>query len=137
MKEMYAYISINILCKWFGISRQAYYQHEWKASETVFQDGVILEEVRNIRKYHHRIGVRKLQTMLQPFMQVNGIKIGRDALFNLLSVHRLLVRKRKRHIQTTYSHHWLKKYPNLITDFIPSKPNQLWVSDITYWKLGV
>ena len=136
MKEMYAYISINILCKWFGISRQAYYQHEWKESEEVFQYGVILDEIRNIRKNHNKMGVRKLQVTLQPFVESNGIKIGRDALFNLLSVHGLLVRNRKRHIQTTYSHHWLKKYPNLITDFIPSMPNQLWVSDITYWKLG-
>lgn len=61
--------------------------------------------------------------------------MGRDCLFNLLSANRLLVRKRKRRIQTTNSHHWLRKYPNLIREFVPTAPNQLWVSDITYWKL--
>jgi transposase InsO family protein len=61
--------------------------------------------------------------------------MGRDALFNLLSYHHLLVRKRKRRIQTTQSSHWLRKYPNLIHDYVPTSVNQLWVSDITYWKI--
>ena len=30
----------------------------------------------------------------------------------------------------------MRKYPNLIREFTPSEPNQLWVSDITYWKIG-
>ena len=29
----------------------------------------------------------------------------------------------------------MRKYPNLIKDFEPTHPNQLWVSDITYWKI--
>ena len=45
------------------------------------------------------------------------------------------VRRRKRRIKTTNSFHWLRKYPNLIRGFIPTAINQLWVSDITYWKL--
>ena len=54
----------------------------------------------------------------------------------LLSSNHLLVRKRKRRIQTTQSLHWLRKYPNLIREFIPTGPNQLWVSDITFWKIN-
>lgn len=50
---------------------------------------------------------------------------------------RMLIRKRKRRIQTTYSSHWLRKYPNLIREFIPKNINQLWVSDITYWKINI
>jgi len=135
MKDNHQTISIWILCKYFSISRQAYYQHEWQLSEEVFQHGLLLDEVKLIRQRHTRIGVRKLQFMLEPFMQENSIKIGRDGLFDLLSAHGLLVRKRKRSVRTTQSHHWLKKYSNLIIDFTPTRPNQLWVSDITYWKL--
>jgi putative transposase len=69
-------------------------------------------------------------------MLEHQIKMGRDALFDLLSSNHLLVRKRKRRIQTTQSFHWLRKYQNLIRDFIPTGPNQLWVSDITYWKIN-
>lgn len=82
------------------------------------------------------MGTRKLYAKLQPFMAAHGIKMGRDALFNLLSVNGLLVKKRKRRVQTTYSSHWLRKYPNLIRGFVPQAINRLWVSDITYWKIG-
>jgi transposase InsO family protein len=136
MKDGHEYISLATLCRWFGISRQAYYQHEWNLSEEVFEQGLILEEIKHIRKRHHRMGVRKLHELLHLFMQEHSIKMGRNALFDLLSVHGMLIRKRKRHIRTTSSYHWLKKYPNLIIDFTATQPNQLWVSDITYWKIG-
>jgi len=81
---------------------------------------------------HPVIGGRKLYCLLQPFLLEHQIKIGRDALFDLLAAHKLLVRRRKRKIITTWSNHWLKKYPNLIKHWIPEAPNQLWVADITY-----
>jgi transposase InsO family protein len=90
-----------------------------------------------MRKNHKRMGARKLYEKLRPFMQEHQIKMGRDALFDLLSSNHLLVRKRKRRVQTTQSFHWLRKYPNLIREFTPTGPNQLWVSDITYWKIQV
>jgi len=82
-----------------------------------------------------RMGTRKLYEKLKPFFKEQKIKIGRDALFDLLSVNGMLIRKRKRRVRTTYSSHWLRKYSNLIKDFAPSASNQLWVSDITYWKI--
>ncbi len=83
------------------------------------------------------MGARKLYELLEPFMLDHGIKMGRDALFDLLAANRLLIRKRRRSIQTTQSRHWLKKYPNLIRTFVPETINQLWVSDITYWKIDL
>ena len=35
----------------------------------------------------------------------------------------------------TDSTHGLPVYPNLIKNFIPTAPNQLWVSDITYIEI--
>lgn len=58
--------------------------------------------------------------------------MGRDKLFDLLRFHGLLIRKRKRTVKTTDSHHWLKKYPTLIKELVITTPEQLWVSDITY-----
>ena len=58
--------------------------------------------------------------------------MGRDALFDLLASEHMLVQKRKRKHITTNSNHLYKKYPNLIKDYTPDAPNQLWVSDITY-----
>ena len=99
-------------------------------------DLLIVKEVVAMRKDHKIIGTRKLYDMLQPFMMEHGIKMGRDALFDLLAANNLLIKRRKRRIQTTYSNHWLRKYPNLIREFIPKAINQLWVSDITYWKIS-
>ena len=78
-----------------------------------------------------RTGTRKLVVMLKNFVEPHQINFGRDALFSMLREHGLLIRKRKRKAVTTFSKHWLKKYPNLIRGFIPLAPNLL-VSDITY-----
>jgi transposase InsO family protein len=135
MKINFSHIGLAKLCGWFGVTRQAYYQNSWKVIDISIEEELILKEVQHIRKYHQRMGTRKLYDKLQVFMLDHQIKMGRDGLFNLLSAHHLLIRKRKRRIQTTQSFHWLRKYPNLIRDFIPTAPNQLWVSDITYWKI--
>jgi len=79
-----------------------------------------------------RLGARKLHFMLQPVLRLKGIKYGRDKLFDLLSREGLLVKKRKCYTKTTNSQHWMRKYPNLIKDIIPSRPEQVWVADITY-----
>lgn len=74
--------------------------------------------------------------MIQAFLTNHQIKMGRDALFNLLFQHKLLIRRRRRKVQTTFSKHWMRKWPNLIKDKNVSAPNTLWVSDITYWKMN-
>jgi transposase InsO family protein len=135
MKLQYSHTGLAKICRLFGITRQAYYQHLHQNIDTYMEHELIIKEVLIIRKHHPRIGTRKLYIMLEYFMLQHQIKIGRDALFDLLSVHRLLIRRRIRKIKTTQSHHWLKKYPNLIKGFVPVSPNELYVSDITYWKI--
>jgi transposase InsO family protein len=136
MKSNFHHIGLARLCGWFGITRQAYYQNAWKGIDISIEEDLLLTEVSEIRKNHKRMGTRKLHGKLQTFMMEHQIKIGRDALFDLLSANYMLVRKRKRRIHTTQSHHWLRKYTNLIHGFTPTAPNQLWVSDITYWKIN-
>lgn len=135
MKDIYTSISLSRLCRLLGITRQAYYQHFWEVSDITIEHQLILDRVIEIRQIHPAIGGRKLLYLLQSFLLEHQVKMGRDALFDLLAVNKLLVRKRKRRISTTQSHHWLRKYPNLIKAWYPSKPNELWVSDITYIPL--
>jgi len=64
-----------------------------------------------------------------------GLQIGRDAFFDLLYQNFMLVRRLRNNRKTTYSDHWMHKYPNLIEGYTPDAPNRLWVSDITYVDL--
>jgi putative transposase len=132
MKDSYPGVSLARICRLLGITRQAFYQHFWYVSDVSMEQQLVLQQVNQIRTIHPAIGARKLYFLLQPFLLEHQIKVGRDALFDLLATNKLLVRKRKRRVNTTQSHHWLKKYPNLTKAWHPQKPNELWVADITY-----
>ena len=93
---------------------------------------IVLTLVKDLRKDIPILGIRKLLFMLTFEFEKHRIKIGRDQLFDLLRFNGLLMRRRKRMIKTTDSHHWLKKYPNLIKDLVSSDADHQWVSDITY-----
>ena len=70
--------------------------------------------------------------MLEPILSSHNIQIGRDYLFDLMADHGMLVRRRKRCVITTNSRHWMHKYGNLIREMEITRPEQVWVSDITY-----
>jgi transposase InsO family protein len=65
-----------------------------------------------------------------------GIKYGRDKLFNLLEREKMLIRQRHRKPRTTWSGHIFPVYPNLVREIVPTRPNEVWVSDITYIKVS-
>lgn len=81
-----------------------------------------------------RLGTRKLYYLLEERFKNHGIKIGRDALFNYLKREHLLIKPKKNYTKTTHSKHWLTKHPNLLKQCAPTKPEQVFVSDITYIK---
>ncbi|MBK9164970.1 MAG: IS3 family transposase [Acidobacteria bacterium] len=94
------------------------------------------QEVGRLRKEQKRIGVRKLHHMMSGFAREHSVEIGRDALYDLLREHSMLVRKRRRRSpRTTFSGLWMKSFPNLAKGFEPTRCNQLWVSDITYIRV--
>lgn len=120
----------------FGKTRQGYYKQVNQIEETIFKEDIVLSTIRRIRvqSQTNRWGVRKLQYLVNQELDSIGISVGRDYLFDLLRENNMLVRSRKRKYFTTQSHHWLKKYDNLLINKEVSAPNQVWVSDITYIK---
>lgn len=136
MKSTCRRVSLSRLCWLLGVSRQAVYQHCWRSEELSGEEDLVLGEVRRLREEHPVLGTRKLQVLLQPFLLEHAIKIGRDALFDLLAGHGLLVRKTRRSVRTTVSVHRFKKYPNLTEGWHPARPGELWVADITYVPLA-
>jgi len=116
----------------FGKSRQAFYQLEKRRTREMIDHEVLLVEVKQLRKEQPRLGTRKLYHLLSEANQLDEVKVGRDKFFNILRNNGLLVKRRRKHVQTTDSSHPYKKYPNLIKEYVPSGPEQIWVTDITY-----
>ena len=136
MKQYYPQTGVTVLCKLFGKTRHAWYDNKWRQQETFLKDEIIIQLVLEIRSQLPRIGTRKLMFMLEPKLALHGLQAGRDYLFDLLAKHKLLIRTRKRKITTTNSKHWMHKYSNLIKEMEISRPEQVWVSDITYIRLN-
>ncbi len=129
-------VGLERICRLFGFSRQAFYKHLNTSKKILIEEHIVIQLVLNIRKDHPRMGIRKIYHIIKPDLETTGIKMGRDALFDLMAANKLLVTKRKRRHITTYSNHIYKKYPNLIRGTEPDGPNKIWVSDITYIKSG-
>lgn len=127
--------SIGGLCGLFGVTRQAYYKRRQQVFREAVHQEVLLELVQEIRADQPRIGCRKLLELINPQLEP-ALQVGRDALFDLLRRSNLLVRRLRSHTRTTYSNHWLHKYPNLIKELEVTRPHHLWVSDITYVRTG-
>ncbi len=127
--------SISRLCGLFGVSRQSFYQYWAQQDRQASEQHVVLNVVRKVRERHPVIGTRKLHLMIQDQLKEHHIKMGRDKLYDLLADNGLLLRRKKRRVRTTFSNHRFRRYPNLITSMMVTTPNQVWVSDITYWRV--
>jgi putative transposase len=136
MKQYYPTHGLGMICGLFGKTRQAHYKQQRAGERQDMENGVILKRVEEIRKQMPRIGTRKLYFLLADILCQHGITIGRDSLFNLLADHGMLIRRRKRSkTRTTDSNHPFRRYPNLVRELVITRPDQLWVSDITYIAL--
>ena len=88
--------------------------------------------MQGLRHSMPRLGTRKLYHLLEDDFQREGLKVGRDKLFTILRNNGLLAARRRKCTLTTNSKHWLRKYENLIQDVNLERPEQVFVSDITY-----
>ena len=117
------------LCGLLGYSRQAYYQYNQATEKQAFKQEELTQQVLEHRRLQPRLGTRKLLELMQPAM-------GRDAFFELLRANGLLMRRKRYRARTTFSCHRFRKYQNLINQLVPERANELWVSDITYIRVG-
>ena len=129
LRDRHPRVRVDELCGLFGYTRQAYYQGFRRGYESSAAIDQTLDTVEKIRKKHPKMGVRKLKVVLA---RDYGIDVGRDSLFDIMRNAGLLMRKRMRHRRTTFSGHGMRTYPNLIKEIVPSRPDEIWVTDITY-----
>jgi len=109
------YYSLENLCAAFGYTRQAWYSHLKRSELQIFQEHIVLQKIKEIRKGLPKTGCIKLHKELNNgFLQGLGIAMGRDAVFDLVRENGMLVKTKKRHISTTNSHHRYRVYPDLV-----------------------
>lgn len=121
------------ICAQFGITRQAHFQKLHREAIQNVENEIVLEMVRQVRRKHPRMGCRKVLYKIQPMLDAEDLKIGRDRLFDLLREVNMLVKPQKKYRRTTIPGLW--RAPNRLPGLVVSQRNQVWVCDITYLEL--
>ncbi len=112
-----------------GISKQAHYKQLTSREAHAYLEAELVHMVHQVRKHHPRMGLRKLYHYLAP----EGV--GRDKFEAMMAEKGLKVKPTRSFKRTTRAHP-ASTFPNLIQGKKLRGPNQLWVSDITYIRVG-
>jgi putative transposase len=122
-------LTMESLYKSLGISRQAFHQHRKKAKQqSVWAEGLV-GQIRRLRIEHPRLSCRKIYRILQPDY------FGRDR-FEQFCFHHGFKLYRKRSYHRTTDSRGVTRFDNLLSNRELTGVNQVWVSDITYYRIG-
>ena len=121
--------SINSMCKFFGVSRSGYYAF-LKRMDIPDRDLPLAQKIKECQEESHRTyGYRRVHIWLER----QGIYRNPKTVLRVMQKYSLLsvVRRKKFH----YCSQHLHRYPNLLNrEFNAERPNQKWVTDISYIK---
>jgi len=119
--------SVKRLCEVFDCPRSTYYYQTVRQDETALLSAI--EQVLMRRPF---FGYRRVVAQLPR----EGLAVGETVVRRLLKGlgHSRSVGQVR--VQTTDSNHPYTRYSNLIQGVKPKRPNQIWVADITYIRLG-
>ena len=123
--------TISEMCRFFDVSRSGYYDYV-KRMELPDRDLPLAEQIRTCQQdVKQTYGYRRVHIWLER----KGIYRNPKTILRIMQKYNLLsaVRRKK------YQHYGdaLHRYPNLLNrDFHAERPNQKWVTDISYIKTG-
>jgi len=121
--------STKAACDAVGMARSTYYYRSRARDES--QIGIDLERVAG---QYPKYGTRRMTHQLRraPY----GYQINRKRIQRLMREKKLLRPVKRTKYRTTNSQHPYPRYPNLMKAMEVVRPEQAWVSDITYIRLG-
>ena len=123
--------SISEMCRFFEVSRSGYYDYV-KRMDVPARDLSLAEKIRVCQEHSHSTyGYRRVHIWLER----QGIYKNPKTVLRVMQKYNLLseVRRKKYHNYTN----GIYKYPNhLAQDFYAERPNQKWVTDISYIRTG-
>ena len=118
--------SVTILCNLLDCARSSYYHHAGQPDETELR-AAIEAVATEWPTYGYRRVTAQLRRQGRP---VNPKRVRR-----LMREMGLQVRIKRKGKKTTNSEHNFPRYPNLVQELEIVRPDQVWVSDITYIRL--
>lgn len=131
IKENACCYDIKMMCRMLSVSSSGYY--DWKKrpqSLRGHQNAELSLQIKNIfDDERSRAGARRIAKRLG----TDGASVSRHRVARIMRQNGWRARATKKYKATTNSNHKLPVAPNLLQqDFSSSKPNEKWVSDITY-----
>ena len=119
---------ISLLCDLLIVSRSSFYYQPAEADESELR-----EAVNQLAAQFPTYGSRRLAAQLRraPY----ELTVNRKRVQRVMREEQINCRVKRRAIQTTDSKHAFPRYPNLVADLEITRPDQVWVSDITYIRL--
>ena len=131
MKQWRNQYPVKRLCRILAVSRCGFYawQKRPPCRRTLENERLRVE----IRAVHAKTRWTYSAKRLQDELAEEGIKAGRDRIARLRREEGIRCIQKRKFKATTNSNHSLPVADNLLNqEFKPSKPNAVWVSDITY-----
>lgn len=129
MKTMSKQYAVHSICQLVGLPPSTYYYKGSKGDEQCDQLKAKLQELAGRWPTY---GARRLSAELKRA----GFTVGRVKTATLMQAIGIQARRKRRKKRTTQSDHQFPRYPNLVMGLQVCKPNQVWVADITYIRLG-
>jgi transposase InsO family protein len=121
---------VQLLCEVIAMPRSSYYYPAVEREEAALK-AAIESVVAEFPTYGSRRVTAQLKRIAPELLPV-----GRPRVRRLMRELGLSVRRKKARKLTTNSQHAFPRYPNLVKALIVTQPNQVWVCDITYIKVG-
>jgi len=127
---------VLLICLLLGFkSRQAFYKKVKKEEKESREEIKVIEATNTIRRIMPRTGTAKVYLDIKPGLEKQGLKYGRDKVHKILKKNDLIIKPKKKYRVTTDSKHFFRKHKNLIKDLELSRPEQVFVNDITYIRI--
>jgi transposase InsO family protein len=120
-------LTIQERCHLAAVPRSSYYRQH---SVQPHRDPVE-QQVHQVCRDHPRYGYRRVSKELCR----RGTKANHKRILALMRKGNILCRIKRRFVHTTDSRHGLPIYPNVARSLVVTRPNELWVADITYVRL--
>jgi putative transposase len=122
---------VGKMCRALGVSRSGYYR--WRKKSVSDREKENEKFAAEIRDIHERSRNTYGSLRVHAELRDRGYRIGRNRVARLMREKRIRSKVKKRFKVTTHSKHRLPVAENLLgRDVQLHRPNQVWVSDITY-----